>query len=138
MPKPVDLALVLAVAVATAVPFVDPAPGAVTALGVALNLGTVVPLLWRRRAPFAVMLVVATAATLVSLHDRPGQKLQYGGLVAAAFLLGTLERSRRRHAEALREGPAWLYRPRAAEAARRPPRSAPGWPATCTTSWRTR
>jgi signal transduction histidine kinase len=162
----IDLALVLAVLVATSVPFVDPPPGSVTALGVVLNAGTVVPLLWRRRAPFAVMVVVATAATLVSLHHRPGQNLQYGGLVAiytvaalgrrrwqrlgvlvailvtfppaslllkrndleefmftfllpvAAFLLGSLERSHREHAEALRERARQLERERIAEAAR--------------------
>src|SRR5688500_8491107 len=80
--RAIDLGLVLAVLVATSVPFVDPAPGSVTALGAALNAATVVPLLWRRQAPFAVMVIVFTAATLVSLYDRPGQSLQYAGLLA--------------------------------------------------------
>src|SRR4051812_528215 len=54
----------------------------VTPLGVVFNLGTVVPLVWRRRAPFAMALVVACFAMGVSLHHRPGQMLQYGALVA--------------------------------------------------------
>jgi len=164
--RAIDLALVLAVLVATSVPFVDPEPGSVTALGAALNAGTVVPLLWRRRAPFAVMVIVFTAATLVSLYDRPGQSLQFAGLLAiysvaalgrrrwqrlgvlvailvtfppaslllkqndlddfmitillplAAFLLGSLDRSQREHAEALRERAKHLERERIAEAAR--------------------
>jgi signal transduction histidine kinase len=138
----------------------------VTALRAALNAATVVPLLWRRRAPFAVMVIVATAATLVSLHDRPGQSVQFAGLLAiysvaalgrrrwqrlgvlvfilvtfppaslilkqndlddfmitillplAAFLLGSLDRSRREHTEALRERAGHLERERIAEAAR--------------------
>ncbi|WP_433163708.1 sensor histidine kinase [Kribbella sp. CA-247076] len=87
-PRVVDGAVVLAVAIATSVPFIDPAPGSVTWLGVLFNLGTVVPLLWRRRWPFGVMVVVGTAATLVSLHHHPGQNLQYGGLVAIYTLAG--------------------------------------------------
>jgi signal transduction histidine kinase len=37
---------------------------------------------WRRRAPFTVAVVVASFARLVSLYHRPGQMLQYAGLVA--------------------------------------------------------
>ncbi|MGC4940035.1 sensor histidine kinase [Kribbella sp. DT2] len=162
----IDVGLVLAVAIASAVPFVDPAPGSVTALGVVLNLATIVPLLWRRRAPFAVMVIVGTAATLVSLHHSPGQNLQYAGLLAiytvaslgrktwqrvgvlavivvtfppaslllkhneldefmftfllplAAYLLGSLERTRRQNAEMLRDRADQLERERRAEAAR--------------------
>jgi signal transduction histidine kinase len=164
--RAVDVALTLAVAVATSVPFITSAPGQVTALGALLNLGTVVPLLWRRRAPFGVMVAVGISATLVSLYHRPGQSLQYGGLVAiytiaslgrrrwqrlavlaviavtfppasllvkhndldefmftlllplAAFLLGSLERSHREHAETLRQRAEQLERGRLAEAAR--------------------
>ncbi|WP_331769650.1 hypothetical protein OG948_38550 (plasmid) [Embleya sp. NBC_00888] len=76
----VDGLVAAAVAVPVFVPFVT-APD-VSPLGFVVNLGTVVPLLWRRRAPFAVVLVVAFFATAVSLHDRPGQTLQYGALVA--------------------------------------------------------
>jgi signal transduction histidine kinase len=162
----VDVALVLAVAVASSVPFIRAAPGSVTALGVIFNLGTVIPLLWRRRAPFAVMVIVGLAATAVSINHRPGQNLQYGGLVAiytvaslgrkrwqrlgvlvvilitfppasllikhndlaefmftvllplAAYLLGSLERSRREHAAILEERAEQLERERLAEAAR--------------------
>ena len=162
----IDVAVVIAVAIASSVPFLDRAPGEITVLGMLLNLGTVIPLLWRRRWPFGVMVVVGTAATLVSLHHRPGQYLQYGGLVAiyslaslgrkrwqrigllvlilvtfppaslllkhndlaefmftfllpvAAFLAGSLERSHREHASALRERASQLERERVAEAAR--------------------
>jgi signal transduction histidine kinase len=164
--RAVDAGLVLAVAVASSVPFVNPEPGHVTVLGLVLNLCTVVPLLWRRRAPFVVMVIVGVAATLVSAYHRPGQNLQYAGLLAiytvaslgrkrwqrigvlvailitfppaslllkhnsldefmftlllplAAFLLGSLERSRREHAEILRERADQLERERRAEAAR--------------------
>ena len=173
MDRAIDVGLVLAVAIASAVPFVDRGPGAVTAYGVVFNVATVVPLLWRRRAPFAVMVIVGIAATLVSLHHHPGQNLQYAGLLAiytvaslgrkrwqrigvlvvivitfppaslllkdneldefmftmllplAAFLLGSLERTRRehaetlrQHAETLRERAEQLERERQAEAAR--------------------
>ncbi|MFI5694797.1 sensor histidine kinase [Kribbella sp. NPDC051586] len=77
-----DVAVVVAVAIASSPPFVDARPGEITWLGVVFTLGTVIPLLWRRRFPFVVMVIVATAATLVSAHDHPGQSLQYGGLVA--------------------------------------------------------
>ena len=78
----VDGALAAAVAVPISVPFVNAAPGAVTPLGAALNAGTVLPLIWRRRAPFTVVVLVVIFATLVSLHHRPGQMLQYAGLLA--------------------------------------------------------
>ncbi|WP_049797484.1 sensor histidine kinase [Kribbella flavida] len=112
------------------------------------------------------MVVVGVAATFVSLHHRPGQNLQYAGLLAiytvaslgrrrwqrigvlvvilvtfppaslllkdndldefmftfllplAAFLLGSLERTRRENAEMLRERADQLERERRAEAAR--------------------
>ncbi|WP_126639158.1 sensor histidine kinase [Embleya hyalina] len=75
-----DVLVAGAVAAAVFVPFSTAAD--VTVLGFVVNLGTVVPLIWRRRAPFAVTLIVAFFATAVSLHDRPGQTLQYGALVA--------------------------------------------------------
>ncbi|XRQ04747.1 sensor histidine kinase [Actinomadura welshii] len=87
----VDVLVAAAVAVPVFVPFAT-APE-VTPLGVVFNLGTVVPLVWRRRAPFAVALVVACFAMGVSLHHRPGQMLQYGALVAV-YTLADLGRHR--------------------------------------------
>ncbi|MFI0357787.1 sensor histidine kinase [Actinomadura sp. 9N407] len=87
----VDVLVAAAVAVPVFVPLAT-APE-VTPLGVAFNLGTVVPLVWRRRAPFAIALVVACFAMGVSLHDRPGQALQYGALVAI-YTLAALGRHR--------------------------------------------
>ncbi|MFD0683878.1 sensor histidine kinase [Actinomadura fibrosa] len=87
----VDVLVAAAVAVPVFVPFAT-APE-VTPLGVLVNLGTVVPLVWRRRAPFAVALVVACFAMGVSLHHRPGQTLQYGALVAI-YTLADLGRHR--------------------------------------------
>lgn len=86
-----DVLVAAAVAVPVFVPFAT-APE-VTPLGVVFNLGTVVPLVWRRRAPFAVALVVACFAMGVSLHHRPGQMLQYGALVAV-YTLADLGRHR--------------------------------------------
>jgi signal transduction histidine kinase len=51
-------------------------------LGALLNAGTVIPLVWRRKAPLAVAITVAAFAILVSAYHRPGQELQYGALVA--------------------------------------------------------
>ncbi|MGI5165873.1 sensor histidine kinase [Spirillospora sp. CA-253888] len=87
----VDVLVAAAVAVPVFVPFAT-APE-VSPFGVVFNLGTVVPLVWGRRAPFAVALVVASFAMAVSLHDRPGQALQYGGLVAI-YTLADLGRHR--------------------------------------------
>ncbi|MBB6398154.1 signal transduction histidine kinase [Actinomadura coerulea] len=89
--RPGDVLVAAAVAVPVFVPFAT-APE-VTPLGVVFNLGTVVPLVWRRRAPFAVALVVACFAMGVSLHHRPGQMLQYGALVAI-YTLADLGRHR--------------------------------------------
>jgi signal transduction histidine kinase len=84
----VDSALAVAVAVPVSVPFVSAwfvstPHGGPTLLGALLNAGTVVPLIWRRRAPFSVAVIVATFGILESVYDRPGQNLQYGGLVVS-------------------------------------------------------
>lgn len=50
----VDAAVAAAIAVPLSVPFFTGPPGQVTVLGGVLNAGTVVPLVWRRRWPFAV------------------------------------------------------------------------------------
>ena len=87
----VDVLVAAAVAVPVFVPFAT-APE-VSPLGAVLNLGTVVPLVWRRRAPFAIALIVAAFAMGVSLYDRPGQALQYGAMVAI-YTLADLGRHR--------------------------------------------
>jgi signal transduction histidine kinase len=87
----VDVLVAAAVAVPVFVPFA--AAPEVTPIGVVFNLGTVVPLVWRRRAPFAIAVVVACFAMGVSLYHRPGQVLQYGGLVAI-YTLADLGRHR--------------------------------------------
>ncbi|HEX6683013.1 MAG TPA: sensor histidine kinase [Candidatus Limnocylindrales bacterium] len=77
-----DVAVAFVVALPVSLPFVTGPPGEETVLGAFLNAGTVLPLVWRRRAPFAVALVVACFGILVSAHHMPGQTLQYGGMVA--------------------------------------------------------
>lgn len=81
-PRTVDLLIAAAVAVPVAGQVVAARPGGATLLGVALSAGTVVPLVWRRRAPFAIALTVLAFGILTSGYARPGQQLQYGALVA--------------------------------------------------------
>ncbi|WP_406278961.1 sensor histidine kinase [Embleya sp. NBC_00896] len=59
-------------------------------LGFLLLSGTAIPLIWRRRAPFTVAIVVAMSTIPVSLHHRPGQPFQFGMTIAiyTVFAIG--------------------------------------------------
>ncbi|GAA3390758.1 sensor histidine kinase [Cryptosporangium minutisporangium] len=80
--RTIDLLVAAAVAVPVAGQIVSAGPGNVDALGIAFNTGTVVPLIWRRTAPFAIALIVMSMGLLTSAYEQPGQQLQYGALVA--------------------------------------------------------
>nr|WP_226966927.1 histidine kinase [Streptomyces phaeolivaceus] len=81
----VDVGVALLVQGAMTMPFVVPraaglAPATWAAYG--LTTLTVVPLVWRRRAPFAVLLAVLVTSMVYKLAlDGPGQPLPYNGLV---------------------------------------------------------
>jgi signal transduction histidine kinase len=49
--------------------------------GVVVNLGTALPLIWRRRAPLAVMCVIACFGAAVAYFHDPGQNFPYGPAV---------------------------------------------------------
>ncbi|WP_209497038.1 sensor histidine kinase [Streptomyces sp. PvR006] len=84
-PWAVDLGIALLVQAAMTMPFVVPRgpelePATWAAYG--LTTLTVVPLVWRRRAPVAVLLAVLAASALYRLAlEGPGQPLPYTGLV---------------------------------------------------------
>ncbi|MGC5411769.1 DUF7134 domain-containing protein, partial [Streptomyces sp. DT225] len=61
----------------------DPRLEPATVSAYLLTTLTVLPLLWRRRAPVRVLLAVVVAQSLYGLAvDGPGQTLPYTGLVA--------------------------------------------------------
>ncbi|MFD3947422.1 sensor histidine kinase [Streptomyces sp. NPDC058579] len=84
-PLAVDVGIALLVQAAMTMPFVVPRapelpPATWTAYG--LTTLTVLPLVWRRRAPLAVLLAILATSTLYELAvDGPGQPLPYTGLV---------------------------------------------------------
>ncbi|MFF7388624.1 sensor histidine kinase [Streptomyces scabiei] len=84
-PWVVDVGVALLVQGAMTMPFVVPraaglAPATWAAYG--LTTLTVVPLVWRRRAPLAVLLAILLASMVYKLAvDGPGQPLPYNGLV---------------------------------------------------------
>ncbi|MFG2771200.1 sensor histidine kinase [Streptomyces sp. NPDC048350] len=84
-PQAVDVGIALLVQAAMTMPFVVPRPpGLEPATWAAYGLTslTVVPLIWRRRAPLAVLLAIMATSTLYQLAvDGPGQPLPYTGLV---------------------------------------------------------
>ncbi|MFF7341507.1 sensor histidine kinase [Streptomyces sp. NPDC008163] len=81
-----DLCVVLVVQAAVSVPWVlprDPGLEPASLSAYLLTTLTVVPLLWRRRAPVRVLLAVLATQSLYGLAvDGPGQTLPYTGLVA--------------------------------------------------------
>ncbi|MEO3752718.1 histidine kinase [Streptomyces sp. B6B3] len=83
-PYVVDIALAAAVLVAVSYQFVLPERGGdeVTLQGVLLGVGTVVPLVWRRRAPFASALVVSFFTVSMAVHHAPAPEVNSAGLVS--------------------------------------------------------
>lgn len=85
-PRVTDIGVVLLVQAAVSVPWVlprDPRLEPATPAAYLLTTLTVLPLLWRRRAPVRVLLAVMAAQGLYGVAvDGPGQTLPYTGLVA--------------------------------------------------------
>ncbi|PPS69314.1 MULTISPECIES: sensor histidine kinase [Streptomyces] len=98
-PLLVDIGLALLVQAAMTMPFLVPrAPGLPPATWGAYGLSTltVVPLVWRRRAPVAVLFaVLATSALYRFTLDGPGQPLPYTGLVVV-HTIAALSSARKR------------------------------------------
>ncbi|APE24200.1 MULTISPECIES: sensor histidine kinase [Streptomyces] len=85
-PWTVDLGIALLVQAAMTMPFVVPRPPELepaTWPAYGLTTLTVLPLVWRRRAPLAVLLAIMAASALYKLAlEGPGQPLPYTGLVS--------------------------------------------------------
>ncbi|AMW11799.1 histidine kinase [Streptomyces qaidamensis] len=98
-PLLVDLGVALLVQGAMTMPFLVPrAPGLPAATWAAYGLSTltVVPLVWRRRAPVAVLFAVLATSLLYRLAvDGPGQPLPYTGLVVV-YTIAALSPARKR------------------------------------------
>ncbi|MGW2560090.1 sensor histidine kinase [Streptomyces sp. NPDC001514] len=98
-PWAVDVGLTLLVQAAVTMPFVvprDPQLPAATWEAYGLTTLTVLPLLWRRRAPVAVLMAVLTTSALYTFAvDGPGQPLPYTGLVVV-YTIGALSPPRKR------------------------------------------
>ncbi|WP_037947444.1 histidine kinase [Streptomyces sp. PRh5] len=84
-PQAVDIGIALLVQAAMTMPFVVPRPPDLepaTWPAYGLTTLTVVPLIWRRRAPLAVLTaIIATSALYKLAVEGPGQPLPYTGLV---------------------------------------------------------
>ncbi|MGW7693314.1 sensor histidine kinase [Streptomyces asiaticus] len=84
-PQAVDIGIALLVQAAMTMPFVVPRPPDLepaTLPAYGLTTLTVVPLIWRRRAPLAVLTaIIATSALYKLALEGPGQPLPYTGLV---------------------------------------------------------
>ncbi|MGA5360704.1 sensor histidine kinase [Streptomyces purpurascens] len=98
-PLVVDIGIALLVQGAMTMPFVVPrAAGLPPATWGAYGLSTLtaLPLVWRRRAPLAVLFAVLTANALYGLAaDGPGQPLPYTGLVVV-YTIAALSPARKR------------------------------------------
>ncbi|MEU0938260.1 MULTISPECIES: histidine kinase [unclassified Embleya] len=88
-PQVLDLMIALMVQFMVSLPFLV-ALRSPYRIGFLLLSGTAIPLIWRRRQPFAVACVVALFTVPVSLHHRPGQPFQFGMTIAiyTVFALG--------------------------------------------------
>ncbi|MFF5974730.1 sensor histidine kinase [Streptomyces sp. NPDC012769] len=98
-PWAVDIGVALLVQAAMTMPFVVPRPPELepaTWSAYGLSTLTVVPLVWRRRAPVAVLLAILATSGLYRLAlDGPGQPLPYTGLVSL-YTIAVLSPARRR------------------------------------------
>jgi signal transduction histidine kinase len=83
-PYAVDAALAALVLFAASLQWIFPDEGGerLTWQGWLLGAGTAVPLVWRRRAPFATAWAVSAATTAQALWHAPPPDVMYGGLVA--------------------------------------------------------
>ncbi|WP_446459381.1 sensor histidine kinase [Streptomyces nojiriensis] len=85
-PRWQDLGLTLLVQLAVTMPFVVPrSPDLppVTWLSYAMTTAAVLPLIWRRRAPVAVLAAILAVGGIYKVAvDGPGQPLPYAGLIA--------------------------------------------------------
>jgi signal transduction histidine kinase len=96
-PYAVDSALAALVLFAASLQWIFPDEGGerLTPLGWLLGAATAVPLVWRRRAPFATAGAGSAATTVQAIHHAPPPDVMYGGLVvlhATAALSGPAQR----------------------------------------------
>jgi len=82
-PYAVDTALAALVLFAASLQWIFPDEGGdrLTWQGFLLAVGTAVPLVWRRRAPFLSACAVSAATTTMAVHHAPPPDVAYGGLV---------------------------------------------------------
>ncbi|MGW6055842.1 sensor histidine kinase [Streptomyces sp. NPDC055189] len=83
-PYVVDTALTAVVLFAVSLQFLFPDEGGdpLSPGGFVLGAGTAVPLIWRRRAPFACAALIAVFTPAMALYHRPPPDVCFGGMVA--------------------------------------------------------
>ncbi|MCT7354082.1 histidine kinase dimerization/phosphoacceptor domain-containing protein, partial [Streptomyces sp. 15-116A] len=83
-PYAVDAALAALVLFAVSLQWIFPSEGdeRLSLQGWLIAAGTAVPLIWRRRAPFATACVVSVATPVQALYHAPPPDVMYGGMVA--------------------------------------------------------